>query len=86
MDQLAHLINDKRIVLVDEVQRIAGIGVTLKMITDHFPVILPLQSILSPIKTDCFLVLLTAYPHPYRHTIPIHRSHPSFTALLSKIY
>lgn len=37
LDQLAHLIQDKRIVLVDEAQRVAGIGLTLKMITDHFP-------------------------------------------------
>lgn len=37
LEQITHLINYKRIVLVDEAQRIAGIGLTLKMITDHFP-------------------------------------------------
>lgn len=37
LEQITHLINSKRIVLIDEAQRIAGIGLTLKMITDHFP-------------------------------------------------
>lgn len=37
LEQITHLINLKRIVLIDEAQRIAGIGLTLKMITDHFP-------------------------------------------------
>ena len=37
LEQITHLINHKRIVLIDEAQRIAGIGLTLKMITDHFP-------------------------------------------------
>lgn len=37
LEQITHLINHKRIVLIDEAQRIAGIGITLKMITDHFP-------------------------------------------------
>ncbi len=37
LEQITHLINRKRIVLIDEAQRVAGIGLTLKMITDHFP-------------------------------------------------
>ena len=36
LDQLAHLVRGKRIVLIDEAQRISGIGLTLKLITDNF--------------------------------------------------
>ena len=37
LEQITRLINTKRIVLIDEAQRIPGIGITLKIITDHFP-------------------------------------------------
>lgn len=37
LEQITRLVSNKRIVLIDEAQRVAGIGLTLKMITDHFP-------------------------------------------------
>lgn len=37
LEQITRLVSNKRIVLIDEAQRILGIGLTLKMITDHFP-------------------------------------------------
>lgn len=37
LEQITRLVSNKRIVLIDEAQRIQGIGLTLKMITDHFP-------------------------------------------------
>ena len=37
LEQITRLVSNKRIVLIDEAQRIWGIGLTLKMITDHFP-------------------------------------------------
>lgn len=37
LEQVAQLVANKRIVLIDEAQRVVGIGLTLKMITDHFP-------------------------------------------------
>ena len=37
LNDLGQLLVGKRVVLVDEAQRIKGIGLTLKMITDHFP-------------------------------------------------
>lgn len=37
LEQVAQLVANKRIVLIDEAQRVAGIGLTLKIITDHFP-------------------------------------------------
>ncbi len=36
LEQINRLVSNKRIVLIDEAQRIRGIGLTLKMITDHF--------------------------------------------------
>lgn len=35
--ELSGLIADNRIVMIDEAQRIPGVGLTLKLITDHFP-------------------------------------------------
>ncbi|MCM1170226.1 MAG: ATP-binding protein [Bacteroides sp.] len=37
LEELRQLVADNRIVMIDEAQRVAGIGLTLKMITDHFP-------------------------------------------------
>ncbi len=37
LEQVAQWVANRRIVLIDEAQRVAGIGLTLKMITDHFP-------------------------------------------------
>lgn len=37
LNDLGQMLVGKRVVLVDEAQRIKGIGLTLKMITDHFP-------------------------------------------------
>lgn len=34
--ELSQLLSEKRIVMVDEAQRIQGVGITLKLITDHF--------------------------------------------------
>lgn len=39
LEQIAQLVANKRIVLIDEAQRVSGIGLTLKMITDHFPTV-----------------------------------------------
>ncbi len=39
LEQIAQLVANKRIVLIDEAQRVLGIGLTLKMITDHFPAV-----------------------------------------------
>lgn len=35
--ELRQLVAGNRIVMIDEAQRVSGIGLTLKMITDHFP-------------------------------------------------
>ncbi len=37
LSDLQQLIANKRMVIVDEAQRINGVGITLKLITDHFP-------------------------------------------------
>lgn len=37
LEQIAQIISGKRIVLIDEAQRVTGIGITLKMIADNFP-------------------------------------------------
>lgn len=37
LNDLGQMLAGKRLVVVDEAQRIQGIGLTLKMITDHFP-------------------------------------------------
>ena len=37
LNELGQMLAGKRVVLIDEAQRIKGISLTLKMITDHFP-------------------------------------------------
>ena len=37
LEDLRQLVAGNRIVMIDEAQRVSGIGLTLKMITDHFP-------------------------------------------------
>lgn len=37
LGELRQLVAGNRIVMIDEAQRVSGIGLTLKMITDHFP-------------------------------------------------
>ncbi|MBQ8958302.1 MAG: ATP-binding protein [Bacteroidales bacterium] len=37
LNEIGQMLGGKRVIVVDEAQRIQGIGLTLKMMTDHFP-------------------------------------------------